>query len=536
MMTDPHFLPYPSSRMPVVGHRGMVATSQPQAAKAGMQILQAGGNAIDAAIATAAALTVTEPTSNGIGGDVFAIAWVNGEWHGLNGSGPAPAGMTPEAVRAQGHDTIPDHGLLPVTVPGGPASWAALSARLGKLPFADLLQPAIDLAQHGFAVSPVTSRLWARAVSKYGHYDRPEFTPWFEHFAPGHAAPLTGDVWRSADTARTLTRIAESKSRDFYQGELAQQMDDFMQRHGGLLRASDLAAFEPEWVTPIGQAYRDHTVLELPPNGSGLIALQALGILEQLSAATPSDPVEGLHQRIEAVKLAFSDGLHYITEPTAMPLSADELLAPAYLAERAGLIGQDALEPHWGKPPQGGTVYLATADEQGNMVSFIQSNYEGFGSGMVVPGTGISLQNRGVSFSLDPKAINTLVPGRRPYHTIIPGFLSRNGKPVGPFGVMGGDMQPQGHVQVVCAMLDDHLNPQAALDQPRWRWVGGRTILVEPHFPDHLAQALARRGHEVHKQTESLSFGRGQIILRQTATGSYIAGTEPRADGVALPW
>lgn len=536
MSTDPLFLPFSSRRMPAAGHRGMVATSQPQAAQAGMQILQAGGNAIDAAIATAAALTVTEPTSNGIGGDVFAIAWVNEQWHGLNGSGPAPAAMTPEAIRAQGHDTIPDHGMLPVTVPGAPASWAALSKKLGALPFADLLQPAISLAQHGFAVSPVTSQLWARAVRKYGQYGRPEFAPWFEQFAPQGQAPAAGEVWRSEHTARTLERIAESRGDDFYRGELAQQMEAFMREHGGLLRGEDLRGFAPEWVAPLGQDYRDHRVWELPPNGCGLIALQALGILDQLGAAPAADPVERLHRRIEATKLAFCDGLHYITDRDAMAVETDALLDTSYLAERAALIGEEALDPHWGKPAQGGTVYLATADEQGNMVSFIQSNYEGFGSGLVVPGTGIALQNRGRSFSLDPQAANFLVPGRRPYHTIIPGFLSRDGQPVGPFGVMGGDMQPQGHLQVVCAMVDDGLNPQAALDQPRWKWTGGRVIEVEPHFPDHLAQALARRGHEVRKQVDSLSFGRGQIIVRQPETGSYIGGTESRADGIALPW
>lgn len=536
MSTDPHFLPFPSRRMPAVGHRGMVATSQPQAAQAGLQILQAGGNAVDAAIATAAALTVTEPTSNGIGGDAFAIAWVDGVLHGLNGSGPAPAALTVDAVRARGHSRMPDHGLLPVTVPGAPASWATLSRRLGRLPFRQLLQPAISLARAGFAVAPVTSQLWARAAVKYGRYDEPEFRPWFDHFAPAGRAPAAGEVWRSEELASTLERLADSESADFYQGQLAQQLDAFMREHGGLLRAEDLHDYAPEWVTPLGQDYQGHTVWELPPNGSGLIALQALGMLESLNHQAVTDPVEQLHQRIEALKLAFADGLHYITEREDMPVSTEALLAADYLAERARLIGHEALEPSWGQPRLGGTVYLATADEHGNMVSFIQSNFEGFGSGMVVPGTGISLQNRGQSFSLDAQASNLLAPGRRPYHTIIPGFLTRDGVPVGPFGVMGGDMQPQGHLQVVTAMLNEGLNPQAALDQPRWKWTSGRTVEVEPHFPDHLAQALARRGHDIRKQTSSLSFGRGQIILRQPTLGSYLAGSEPRADGLALPW
>ncbi|UYG04340.1 gamma-glutamyltransferase family protein [Halomonas sp. LR3S48] len=535
MQHDAHYYPSPSLRMATFGSRGMVATSQSLAAQAGMQILQQGGNAVDAAITTAAALTVVEPTSNGLGSDAFAIVWIDGKLHGLNASGPAPMKATIEAVRALGHERMPEHGLVPVTVPGAPAAWAALSARFGKLPFADLLAPAIALAEAGFPVSPTVNRMWEEAFASYSRYDAPAFKPWFDTFAPGGRAPRTGERWAAPDHAHTLRTIADTHGRAFYEGELAERIDAFMRDHGGLLRREDLAAFEPEWVEPIGTRYRGHDIWEIPPNGSGLIALQALGMLECLGEEG-RDPVETLHRRIEATKLGYVDGLRYITEREAMGPSVEHLLADDYLKARAGLIGQRALDPQHGNPIKGGTVYLATADGEGNMVSFIQSNYMGFGSGVVVPGTGISLQNRGHSFSLDPGHANALAPGKRTYHTIIPGFITRAGEAVGPFGVMGGFMQPQGHVQVVTAMLDDHFNPQAALDLPRWKWTQGRTVEVEPHFPDHLAQALARRGHHIVKRADSLSFGRGQVILRDRDSGVLCGGTEPRTDGAVLAW
>lgn len=535
MQHDAHYYPSPSRRMATYGSRGMVATSQPLGAQAGMYILQQGGNAIDAAIATAAALTVVEPTANGIGGDAFALVWTQGKLHGLNASGPAPQSISCKAVTALGHDEMPALGPTPVTVPGAPSAWAALSERFGRLPFAELLAPAIAYAEQGYAVSPVVGLAWQRAWQRFSHCQGEEYTPWFDHFAPQGRAPRPGETWRSIDMANTLRRIAESRAEAFYRGELAERVEAFMQRQGGFLRQADLAAYAPEWVEPVCVSYRGHDIWEIPPNGSGLIALQALGMLESLGEP-PRDAVETLHQRIEAIKLAYADGLHYISDPGAMQMRVEQLLNATYLSERAALIGHDALEPAHGNPPKGGTVYLATADGEGNMVSFIQSNYEGFGSGIVVPGTGISLQNRGRSFSLAPGHVNALAPGKRPYHTIIPGFITRQGSAVGPFGVMGGFMQPQGHVQVVTGMLDDQLNPQAALDCPRWMWTRGTTIEVEPHFPDHLAQALARRGHRIVKATDSLSFGRGQVILRDHRNGTLCGGTEPRSDSAILPW
>ncbi|WP_445156758.1 gamma-glutamyltransferase family protein [Halomonas sp. E14] len=535
MTFDPLYYPSPSRRTATYGHRGMVATSQPLATQAGMEMLKRGGNAVDAAIAAAAALTVVEPTANGIGGDAFALVWMHGQLHGLNASGPAPQAISREAVMALGHSEMPAVGLTPVTVPGAPSAWAALSQRFGSLPFADLLAPAIAHAEGGYAVSPTVALAWQRALQRYLPCQSEPFAPWFAHFAPNGRAPQPGEIWRSGEMADTLRRIADSRAEAFYRGELAERIDRFMQRHGGFLRQADLATFQPEWVDPISIGYRGHEIWELPPNGSGLVALQAFGMLEALGEPL-RDPVELLHQRIEATKLAYADGLHYLSERSAMHVGVDALLDADYLRRRARLIGHDALQPSYGNPLKGGTVYLATADAEGNMVSLIQSNYEGFGSGIVAPGTGISLHNRGRAFSLDADHVNVLAPGKRPYHTIIPGFITRQGQAVGPFGVMGAFMQPQGHVQVVTAMLDEGLNPQAALDLPRWMWTHGTTIQVEPHFPDHLAQALARRGHTIVKATDSLAFGRGQIILRDPRHGSYCGGTEPRTDSAILPW
>lgn len=535
MHFDARYYPSPSRRMATFGRRGMVATSQALGAEAGMQILRQGGNAVDAAIATAAALTVVEPTSNGLGSDAFAIVWMNGELHGLNASGPAPEAATIEAVKAMGHDAMPEHGLLPVTVPGAPAAWAALSERFGKLPFANLLAPAITLAEEGFPVSPLVNQLWEDAFENYSRHDDKAFLPWFETFAPKGRAPRPGEMWSSPDHARSLRLIAATHAQSFYDGELADAIDAFFREHGGLLRRGDLAAFMPEWVEPVSTRYRGHDIWEIPPNGCGLIALQALGMLERLGEEG-RDPVETLHRRIEATKLGYVDGLHHITEADAMRPSVEQMLSDDYLQGRAALIGERALDPVHGNPITGGTVYLATADAEGNMVSFIQSNFKGFGSGIVVPGTGISLQNRGWSFKLDPDHANALAPGKRTYHTIIPGFITRNRQAVGPFGVMGGFMQPQGHVQVITGMLDDALNPQAALDMPRWQWTKGRTVEVEPHFPDHLAQALARRGHHIVKKADSVSFGRGQVILRDPDSGVLCGGTEPRTDSAVLTW
>ncbi|SFS57652.1 gamma-glutamyltransferase family protein [Paenibacillus sp. BC26] len=529
--------PYPSRRTAVVAKKGMVATSQPLASQAGLRVLQQGGNAIDAAIAAAACLTVVEPTGNGIGSDAFAIVWYKGQMYGLNASGGAPELLTPEAVRQRGFEAeMPSSGWLPVTVPGAPAAWAGLSARFGALPFAQLLESAIDYAEGGYPVSPELALKWQRAHEVYSQRsgNDPDFAEWFRVFAPNGRAPRAGEMWRSPDHARTLRLIAETASESFYRGELAEVIDRYARESGGLLRSTDLAPFQPEWVDPISVAYRGYDVWELPPNGQGLVALMALNMLNglDLSGYESSDRY---HVQIEALKLAFADGKHYITDPNRMKASVEQLLSPSYAALRSSLIGERALMPEPGQLPKGGTVYLAAADGEGNMVSFIQSNYMGFGSGIVVPGTGISLQNRGASFSLDPAHANVLEPGKRPYHTIIPGFITKDGAPIGPFGVMGGFMQPQGHLQVISHLLDHHQNPQAALDAPRWQWMEGKQVAVEGELPNDIVEELKRKGHEIRIVRDRKAYGCGQVIWRDE-NGVLIGGTEPRTDGCIASW
>lgn len=535
MEFDPLYHPYPSRRQVVYARRGMVATSQPLAAQAGLAVLRKGGNAIDAAIATAAALTVVEPTSNGIGSDAFALVWTQGKLHGLNSSGPAPQLLSLDALRQAGLDAIPRHGMVPVTVPGAPGAWAELHRRFGRLPFPEVLEPAVAYAEEGYPLSPILAHNWARAFNLYRKsLTGEEYRSLFETFAPEGHVPGVGEMWRSPDHARTLRAIGESQSEAFYRGELAEQIDRFFRQHGGYLRKEDLAAFRPAWVEPIKVDYRGYQVWEIPPNGHGLVALMALNMLKGFDFAE-RDTVETYHGQIEALKLAFADGRRYIADPRSMSVRVEDLLSDGYAAQRRSLIGREALQPEPGEPPKGGTVYLCTADGEGNMVSYIQSNYMGFGSGLVVPGTGIALQNRGHNFSVDPAHDNCLAPGKKPYHTIIPGFLTKGNDPVGPFGVMGGFMQPQGHMQVVMNTVDFHLNPQAALDAPRWQWMEGRTVEVEPGTPRHIVEALARRGHDVRWALESGGFGRGEIIWRQA--GGVLAGaTEPRTDGQVAAW
>lgn len=535
MKYDPLYYPYPSRRSMVFARRGMVAASQPLAAQAGLEILRAGGNAIDAAIAAAVCLTVVEPTSNGIGGDAFALVWAGGRLHGLNASGPAPLGLSLEALAKAGHKAMPEYGVGPVTVPGAPGGWAELARKFGRLPLSESMRPAIEYAGKGFPVSPVIAELWERAFRTYSGQRGEEFRPWFEAFAPNGRAPAAGEMWRLPDQARTLAEIAETGAESFYRGQLAEKVDDFFRRWSGYLTAEDLASFRPEWVEPVKVHYRGYDVWEIPPNGHGIVALMALNILNGFDFESKDAPLTW-HRQIEAVKLAFSDGLKYVADINRMTVKVSDLLSEAYAAERRRLIGTEAIMPEAGKPSPGGTVYLAAADGEGNMVSFIQSNYEGFGSGIVIPGTGIALHNRGFCFTSDPAHDNCLAPGKKPYHTIIPGFLTRNGEAVGPFGVMGGYIQPQGHVMVVTNTIDFHLNPQATLDAPRFRWTGGRTVDLEAQFPWHVAEALQRMGHDVrYGEVGDRAFGRGQIIWRNE-DGVLAGGSEPRTDGQIAAW
>jgi gamma-glutamyltranspeptidase / glutathione hydrolase len=529
--------PYGSGRRVVMGSRGAVATSQPLAAQAGMEMLWAGGNAVDAAVAMAIALTVLEPTSNGIGGDAFALVW-DGELHGLNASGRSAAGLT--AAHWQELSEMPQLGWLSVTVPGAVSGWRSLWERWGNLPFEQLFAPAIRYAREGFPVSPETAISWQRAESLFLSQRQPLFAPFQATFFAGDRAPKVGEIWASPAHANTLTQIATSGGDAFYRGELAQRLVAFAAQTGGLLTLEDLAQHQADWVTPISTHYRGVEVWEMPPNTQGLATLLALNILQTVDLAQyPRESVQSYHWQIEAMKLAFADAYAYIADPAWMTMPPQVLLSPAYGRDRAGLIGDCALPLASAGQPQGGTVYLAAADGD-LIVSFIQSNYLGFGSGLVVPETGIALHNRGMGFSLEPGHPNQIAPHKRPFHTIIPGFLTCEGQPLGAFGVMGAPMQPQGHVQTVVNLVDYGFNPQAALDAPRWRWVDHNRVMLERAVADEIAQGLSDLQHQVRRGG---FLGRGQIILRYPAVGQgasgksvFVAASEPRADGLAIAW
>ena len=525
--------PYRSRRSPVLACNGVVATSQPLAARAGLAMLERGGNAVDAALATAIALTVLEPTSNGIGSDAFAIVWDGERLHGLNGSGRWPAALSADELRAGGHTRVPERGWHSVTVPGAPAAWQDLQQRFGRLAFEELARPAIDYAEEGFAVSPVISMLWRRAAPVFQGPD-PALAGWAQTFTRDGRPPAAGERWRSPGHAACLRGLVARGIRDFYEGEIAEAIAAHARATGGAMTLADLAAHASEWVDPISIRYRDHEIWELPPNGQGIAALIALGLVEGTDMAThPHGSEVAWHLQIEAMKLAFADVYRHVGDPEHAAVPQAGLLDPGYLADRRAAIGERAALPQAGSPPPGGTVYLCTADRDGMMVSYIQSNYMGFGSGVVVPALGISLQNRATGFTLEAGHANEAAPGKRPRHTIIPGFLSRDGRPVGPFGVMGGEMQPQGHLQVVSSMVDHGLNPQAALDAPRWKVDAGRTVLLEPGMDPGVIEGLRGRGHDTVVAEDSLGFGRGQIVAA-LADGVYVAASEPRTDGAAV--
>ena len=531
--------PYPSTRIPVFA-RNVVSTSHPLAAQAGLRMLHQGGNAVDAAIAAAAAMTLVEPVSNGLGSDAFCILWDGQQLHGLNSSGSAPAAWTPEYFRKKyGADaaTPPMRGIDSVTVPGAVGAWAALSERFGKLPFADLMAPAIEIAERGYLVPPVVQQKWDAATPILK--DQPGFA---DAFLPWGRSPKVGELFKFPAAARALQSIAGSKGESFYRGEIAAAMEAFSTANGGSLKASDLAAWKPEWVTPVEREYRGYTLHEIPPNGQGIAALIALGILEKFDIASlPVDSVQSQHLQIEAMKLAFADVYRYVAERGAMEVTTEQMLDDAYLAARAKLIDPTrAQDFQAGNPVKGGTIYLTAADENGMMVSFIQSNYMGFGSGCVEPTFGISLQNRGHGFSLKDGSPNQVAPGKRPFHTIIPGFLTKKGQPIMSFGVMGGNMQPQGHLQTLVRMLDYGQNPQAACDAPRWRFNAGRAINVEAAMNPATVQGLKDLGHEVEVINDSYQdFGAGQFIWRvgeekgKPSEEGYVIASDPRRDGLA---
>ena len=531
--------PYTSTRIPVFA-RNVVSTSHPLAAQAGLRILQQGGNAVDAAVAAAAVMTLVEPVSNGLGSDSFCILWDGKKLHGLNASGCAPQAWTPDYFkRKYGADarTPPQRGMDSVTVPGAVASWVALSERFGKLPFADLMAPAIETAERGYLVPPVVQQKWEAATSLL------QSQPGFEQgFLPWGRAPEVGELFRFAAAARAFKSIAASKGESFYRGEIAAAIEKFSTANGGSLKATDLAAWKPEWVEPISRDYRGYTLHEIPPNGQGIAALIALGILEKFDLASmPVDSVASQHLQIEAMKLAFADVYHHVAESSSMAVTHLQMLDDDYLASRAKLIDvKKAQNFGVGNAVKGGTIYLTAADESGMMVSFIQSNYMGFGSGCVEPEFGISLQNRGHGFTLDPASANVVAPGKRPFHTIIPAFLTKGGQPVMSFGVMGGNMQPQGHMQTLVRMLDYKQNPQAACDAPRWRFNAGLEINVESAMNPKTIEGLGALGHRMEVINDSYQdFGAGQFIWRvgeekgNPAVEGYVAASDARRDGLA---
>ena len=525
--------PYPTTRLPVFA-RNVVSTSHPLGAQAGLRMMSKGGNAVDAAIAAAAVMTICEPVSNGLGSDAFAILWDGKELHGLNASGTAPQGWTPEYFSGKygNGDKPPKRGIDSVTVPGAVAAWAALSERFGKLPFADLMEPAIEIAERGYLMPVVVQQKWAAATPELKN-----LPGWAQSFLPWGRAPNVGELFQFKAAARALRLIAESKGEAFYRGEIAQALAAFARDNGGVLTAADFAAYKPEWVTPISKDYGGHTLHEIPPNGQGIAALIALGILSNFDLASMQvDGADSQHLQIEAMKLAFADAYRYVSDAGTMEVTPAQMLDDQYLASRAKLIDmKKAQDFKAGNVAQGGTIYLTAADENGMMVSFIQSNYMGFGSGCVEPSFGVSMQNRGHGFSLEPGA-NQVAPGKRPFHTIIPAFLTQGGQPVMSFGVMGGNMQPQGHMQTLVRMLDYGQNPQAACDAPRWRFNQGLALNVERQMDPKTVQELTARGHKLEVIHDSYQdFGAGQFIWRagNTKVEGYVAASDSRRDGLA---
>ena len=519
--------PYPTPRRPVLA-RNLVATSQPLASQAGLRMLLAGGNAVDAALATAITLTIVEPISNGIGSDAFAVVWDGRQLHGLNASGRSPAAWTPQYFERK--NAVPMRGWDSVTVPGAVSAWVELSARFGKLPFEKLFEPAIEYAEQGYPVSPFVAQSWRTQASALSA--QPGFA---EAFLPSGRPPSIGEVFRLPAAAGTLEAIARTRGEAFYHGELAQRIAAHSKMNGGSMTVDDLAAHRLDWCGTLSQEYRGLQIHELPPNGQGIVCLMALGILSHFELSSHAvDSADSLHLQIEALKLAFADAYRYVADPKHLEFDPARLIDSEYLKSRARLIDMKRAQDFGhGTPPRGGTVYLATADANGMMVSMIQSNFLGFGSGVVVPGTGISLQNRGAGFVLAPGHPNQVGPRKRPFHTIIPGFVMKGDEPVMTLGLMGGSMQPQGHTQLMVRIGDYAQNPQAAIDAPRFRVAQGLEVNVEAGFSASTLEDLTRRGHRVVALPAGyMDFGCSQLILR-LAEG-YVAGSDSRRDSLAV--
>lgn len=520
--------PYSSKRSLTYG-RAMALASNPSAAAAGRKILEAEGNAVDAAVAMAAAQVVAEPTSNGLGSDLFAIVAMNDALYGYNGSGKSPAAISLAAMKEKGYDAMPDFGIEAPGVPGAVRAWADIHKKHGRLPFREVLAPAIEYAEKGFVLSPTVARLWAMELEKRKANRGPFYDAFWAQFSFKGEAPKAGDVITFPNVARTLKSIAEDGGVAFYKGTIAEKIEAFMKKHGGFMRKSDLATQETLEVKPLSLSFEGAEVWELPPNGQGISVLMALEILKH--KPTIPDDGKSAHVIAEAIKRAMTDAAKYVTDPEFMSLSPEDLLNPDYLKKSSDAIGEEAEIVRYGNPLDRSTVYFCAGDKDGNMVSMIQSNYDGFGAGIVVPETGISLNNRLLNFTFEEGHDNCLAGGKRPYHTIIPGFLTKEGKPYGAFGVMGGFMQPQGHVQTLLQLLRYGRNPQAALDAPRFMWTGEKDLVVEEDYDEKAVKELIRRGHRVIRPPHDLDMGRGQYMLYDRDRKVYIGGTEKRCDG-----
>jgi len=540
-----------ATRSEVIAKNGMVATSQPLATQIGLDILKQGGSALDAAIAANAALGLMEPTGNGIGGDLYAIVWdaKSQKLYGINASGRSPKGLSlkqmKSKVSALKRDTIPPYGMLPISVPGTVDGWFELHGKFGKLPMSDVLKPAINYANEGFPVSELISFYWEKSVPRLS----PQKGDFAKTFTINGKAPAKGQIFKNPALANTLSMIAKGGRDEFYKGKIAKKIDAFMKKNGGYLRYADFAEHTSTWVEPLSTNYRGYDVFELPPNGQGIAALQMLNILElydlkDMGFLSP----ETLHLMVEAKKLVFEDRAQYYADLAFYDAPLKGLLSKKYAKKRNKLIGDRAARRvDAGNPAlfQGDTIYLTTADKEGNMVSLIQSNYRGMGSGVVVPGLGFVFQDRGQLFSLDKDHANTYAPGKRPFHTIIPAFIMKDGKPFVSFGLMGGAMQPQGHVQIVTNLIDYGMNLQEAGDATRWQHYGSTEptesskhslksrgeLVIETGIPYQTILELMDKGHKV--QFDRGGYGGYQAIMFDAETGVYYGASESRKDGQA---
>lgn len=537
---DHKCFPYSSQKTCSYARNGMVAASTQLASQAGLDILKKGGNAVDAAIATMITNTVVEPTMNNLGSDNFAIVWMKDKMYGLNSSGPAAKALSIEKVKADGFEKMPSLGYHAVNVPGAPAGWKALHDKFGTLPFKDLFETAIKYAEEGIALTPqiTTDWEWNYNIFLKGLQDpqsglnEKNFEAWKNYYLPDGNVPKPGQIFKNPDVAKALRRMAETGCEDFYKGEIASAMVKHANECGGVLSLEDLAEYKPEWVQPISINYRGYDVWEIPPNGNGISLLMAMNILKGFDLPEGTkETARTYHLMMESMKLGFVDSLEYTTDPRYMRVTPEQMLDENYAAKRRALIGEKAIVPTPGSPEPGGTVYCATADKDGNMVSFIQSNFHGFGSGMVVPGYGFALNNRGSAYSLDETKANALVGGKKSFHTIIPGFLTKDGKAIGPFGCVGAFIQPQGQMQLLTNTIDFHMNPQAAIDAPRWFWQSGKTVMVEGDMPQYIFDELCRKGHDLIKGNYKPNMGRAQIIWRDPETGVLCGASDKRCDG-----